>query len=135
MNLGHQLGARLGASVRDTVNKPRGAQPPPPPPNKPITWVAHELGQWTSRWVREVIAVHDPVFYEVWITAHDERTCPACGQLNGQVWQQGQGYHPPVHDNCRCARVYHHTEFRARYIERWREEHYFSSNIQWRRTP
>lgn len=38
-----------------------------------------------------------------WQTAMDERVCPLCGPLHGQVFdKQDLSHLPPVHPNCRC---------------------------------
>jgi len=50
-----------------------------------------------------------------WVTAVDERTCPQCSELNGQLvdWQGifsiGKEM-PPAHVNCRCSAVIAPTE-------------------------
>ena len=43
-----------------------------------------------------------------WLTAQDEKTCPECAALDGQVAAMGQSFDggvmfPPAHPNCRCA--------------------------------
>lgn len=43
-----------------------------------------------------------------WLTAQDEKTCPECAALDGQVTVMGQSFDggvmfPPAHPNCRCA--------------------------------
>lgn len=49
-----------------------------------------------------------------WVTATDERVCPVCGPMHGQVRPLGQPFtdprgrqvfHPPLHPMCRCTRV------------------------------
>ena len=40
-----------------------------------------------------------------WVTAADERTCPVCAPLHGQVFPEGEGPMPPLHRSCRCQRV------------------------------
>ena len=41
-----------------------------------------------------------------WITQHDEKVCPICRELDGQMWQQDDPdlQQPPddAHNNCRC---------------------------------
>jgi SPP1 gp7 family putative phage head morphogenesis protein len=39
-----------------------------------------------------------------WITAHDERTCPECGPMDGKVFDLGDDPGVP-HPRCRCSRV------------------------------
>jgi hypothetical protein len=41
-----------------------------------------------------------------WRTAEDERVCPECGPLDGQVWPEGEGPIPPLHNHCRCTREF-----------------------------
>lgn len=43
-----------------------------------------------------------------WLTAQDEKTCPECSALDGQVIDMGKSFDggvmfPPAHPNCRCA--------------------------------
>lgn len=103
------LGVELGSSVRDAVSP---------------TGIGSDLGQLAIRYVREEIEALDPIRFEEWQTKDDERTCPICGQLDGETWQSGEGFAPPVHDHCRCQRVFHHFEFRKRISYRWRTETY-----------
>ena len=55
-----------------------------------------------------------PVVWTRWSTVADERVCPECGPLDGLVWEEFAGPIPPLHGNCRCARVYAFTEYRVR---------------------
>lgn len=96
MNLGQILGAAARASV---------------PPRSSIV---SRFGQAAGEQTREVLEALVSVRYEIWQTAEDERTCPICGQLSGEIWPEGEGFAPPLHDHCRCQRAYHHTEFRKR---------------------
>ncbi|MCO5219558.1 MAG: phage head morphogenesis protein [Thermomicrobiales bacterium] len=91
MNLGQRLGAAVNAAV----------------PTRREPW--REIGER----VRVEVERLEPVVFEIWQTAADERTCPICGQLNGDIWKAGEGFSPPIHDHCRCQRVYHHTDFRT----------------------
>lgn len=115
MNLAHEIGTRVREQIRET---PGG------------TW--QQVGRITIRRVREVVQALDPVRYEEWQTRHDERTCPICGQLDGLVWPAGEGFTPPAHDHCRCTRTYHHTRFRTRLIEQWRDTTVTTSTWEWR---
>ncbi len=117
MNLGHHL----GSAIREQVRNPETARG---------YW--HQLGQVTIERVRVVVEQLDPVRYESWQTQSDERTCPVCGALDGQVWREDEGFMPPVHDNCRCQRVYHHTEFRKRFIEQWKDVAVPRISWEWR---
>lgn len=116
MNLGHFIGTQVRDAVREET--PGGY------------W--QQLGSITIRRVREVVERYDPIRYEEWITQDDERTCPICGQLSGRIWPTGEGFTPPAHDNCRCRRQYHHTEFRIRYIEQWRDIAVPTFSWEWR---
>lgn len=40
-----------------------------------------------------------------WLTAQDERTCPECGSLDGQVFKIDEAPGPPKHPACRCTTV------------------------------
>lgn len=48
---------------------------------------------------------------KVWVTAHDERTCPVCRPMDGRATVLNTRFHvagshlmtPPVHPNCRCT--------------------------------
>ena len=44
-------------------------------------------------------------FRSRWVTADDERTCPVCAPLHGQIFAAGEGPIPPLHRSCRCRRV------------------------------
>ena len=35
----------------------------------------------------------------------DDRTCPTCGPLDGNVYGLGEGPQPPIHPQCRCTSV------------------------------
>lgn len=115
MNLAHEIGSR----VREQVREPSSG-----------TW--QQLGHITIRHVREQVKALDPVRFEEWQTQNDERTCPICGQLDGIVWPTGEGFIPLVHDHCRCARVYHHTDFRTRLIDQWRDIAVATTSWAWR---
>jgi len=41
----------------------------------------------------------------VWQTAEDERTCPECAPLDGQVFPLDKLIGPPLHCSCRCGLV------------------------------
>lgn len=94
----------------------------------------HEVGRDSVEWVRTVVERYDPIRFEMWDTMEDERTCPICGLLEGEVWREGEGFTPPVHDFCRCQRVYHHTEFAVRYIEVWEQRTTTTYEWEWQRT-
>jgi len=38
-----------------------------------------------------------------WLATLDTATCPACGALDGKVFDVGEGERPPLHFNCRCT--------------------------------
>lgn len=116
MNLGHTLGLQ----VRDRIREEIGSG----------YW--YQIGSLTSERVRVVVEALDPVRYEAWRTQDDERTCSICGRLDGLIWPAGEGFQPPVHDYCRCERVYHHTDFRARFVEEWRDTFVPRTTWVWR---
>lgn len=41
------------------------------------------------------------------VATYDERTCPVCGRLDGQIFERSQAQaginYPPMHPNCRCT--------------------------------
>jgi len=76
-----------------------------------------ETGFWA--WAEVDASTVYPVPFEVWLVAPDERLCPECAPLAGMVWEAGQGRLPPLHSNCRCRRLHHHTEWRTRYATAW----------------
>jgi hypothetical protein len=115
MNIGHQLGTAVREAVRE--HPPSGF------------W--HQIGEVTIERVRTVVEELDPVRHEVWETRDDERTCAICGQLDGLVWPGNEGFMPPLHDHCRCTRAYHHTEFRHRLIEQWRDVAVTRTSWEW----
>lgn len=52
---------------------------------------------------------------KVWVTADDERTCPACGALDGKKVPMDAPFSngkllPPAHPSCRCAVAYEEIE-------------------------
>lgn len=53
-------------------------------------------------------------FRQRWVTASDERTCPVCAPLHGQVFLDGEGPVPPLHRSCRCQRVNAGVEITSR---------------------
>jgi hypothetical protein len=58
-----------------------------------------------------------PVTWTRWQTREDERVCPECGPLDGLVWEEHAGPSPPLHNHCRCERVFAFVEWRARGAE------------------
>ena len=40
-----------------------------------------------------------------WMTMEDERVCPVCGPLDGNVFSTGRFPQQPAHPNCRCTSV------------------------------
>ena len=76
-----------------------------------------------------------PIRWYRWQTAHDERTCPECGSLQGHTWHEHQVIPaPPLHVNCRCRRVYARTEWRRREILEWRRRTIPVRRLEWRVT-
>ena len=78
---------------------------------------APETGFWT--WIETDASMVEPVVWTRWITRADERVCPECGPLDGQLWEDGSGPRPPLHVDCRCGRVHAFTEWRTRLATTW----------------
>lgn len=116
MNLGQVIGSRVREAVREEPD-----------------WklVGRQVGEWAIEWVRVTVEYFDPIRFEAWQTQTDERTCPICGQLHGVVWQEDEGFTPPVHDHCRCERVYHHLEFNRRTVEEWQQQLRWKTRTEW----
>lgn len=121
MNLGHTLGSAVRGAVRESVRQP----------DRP-TGVWNAIGRVTITRVRDWIEEQDAIQIEVWATAEDERTCPVCAPLDGRQWPAGEGFHPPLHDHCRCRRLLHHLEYRSRLVEVWRDIAIHSTDWVWR---
>ncbi len=93
-------------------------------------WVGRVVGRWL--WVLESVSVVYPVSFERWRTAADERLCPECAPLGGEVWERGSGIYPPLHVNCRCVRDLAWTEWRTRWTEQWRLRWVTWTEWEWR---
>jgi len=71
---------------------------------------AYNFGQWESlRQMRESVLIDE--IEKEWITADDERTCPVCAGLDGEVVGHEELFssghlHPPAHVQCRCSLGY-----------------------------
>ena len=88
-----------------------------------------------AQWVLVRIALRYPVRWVAWQTAADERTCPECGALQGRTWPEDRsGPVPPLHVNCRCRVVPHHTEWRTRYVPTWQQRFVTGQAWEWTRT-
>jgi len=66
-------------------------------------------GDLWNRW-REA----EPVIWQIWESNGDDRVCPICSPMQGQLFIVGNGPQPPLHPNCRCQRAYHHTAWTLR---------------------
>lgn len=122
MNLGHTIGSAVRDQIREVV-----------PVRSHTAGYWHQIGKVTIERVRTVVEELDPLHHEIWLTQTDERTCPTCGQLDGRIWPEGEGFAPPAHDHCRCVRNYHHTVFRRRLIEQWRDIAVSRTSWEWRK--
>lgn len=47
--------------------------------------------------------------WEVWQTKGDNRVCVNCARLYGEIFLRGTGPQAPLHPECRCKRIPHHT--------------------------
>lgn len=81
--------------------------------------VAEDGGSWA--WVEVESEEVVEVIFERWDANLDNRLCPECGALDGTVWEQGEGSFPPLHANCRCERVYDHSEWQTRTVTVWEQ--------------
>jgi hypothetical protein len=95
-------------------------------------WVATvvDIYRWVTTWVSELYGVT----MERWVTAGDERTCPQCGGMNGQIREKGEGEYPPLHGNCRCGRVFAFTEWHTREVLTTVREHTQETVWTWQLT-
>jgi len=93
------------ARPRSPASRSTAALPASPGPpddrNPPPTQLTRPALVIIARWTR-------------WVTASDERTCPVCAPLEGQIWRDHDGPQPPLHGNCRCTRVHAFTEVTSR---------------------
>jgi hypothetical protein len=71
-----------------------------------------EKDRWA--WADAIAGLVIPVIWTRWVTREDERVCPECGPLDGLVWPEDNGPSTPLHNNCRCDRLYAFTTFRVR---------------------
>lgn len=46
------------------------------------------------------------LFYEIFLTIGDDRTCGQCRPHHGQIYRTDMGPVPPLHPLCRCERVF-----------------------------
>tara|TARA_R100001143_G_scaffold62940_1_gene67667 strand:+ start:2386 stop:3240 length:855 start_codon:yes stop_codon:yes gene_type:complete len=74
----------------------------------------------TSAQARQLVAEeNDDVIKGVqWVATLDDRTCPICGSLDGQVFDIKEGPRPPAHIRCRCTIVYITKSFRELGLDR-----------------
>ena len=77
-----------------------------PPPKE------EEKDRWS--WADAIAGLVIPIIWTRWATREDERVCPECGPLDGLVWPDDSGPSPPLHNNCRCERLYAFTLFQVR---------------------
>jgi hypothetical protein len=71
-----------------------------------------ERDRWS--WADAIAGLVISLVWTRWATREDERVCPECGPLDGLAWPEDSGPLPPLHNNCRCERVYAYTTFRVR---------------------
>ena len=85
-------------------------EPAPEPAWEPVQAAVRDIAQTA---VAAVVATLVPVTVEVYAVRRDGRACPECGPYDGSLWDEGDGPQPPLHPNCRCQRLPHHTEWRT----------------------
>jgi hypothetical protein len=101
-------GGRSGESRPIVPRRPRTSAPSPDIRDfTPDDRATFDLETGT----RPVLVV---IFRSRWVTAADERTCPVCAPLHGQVFLAGEGPVPPLHRSCRCRRVHAGAEVTSR---------------------
>lgn len=93
-------GVRPGTRPTDPVRVPETPRPPGFDP--------------TPEQARDLVDDLIPTVVHMWTTAYDDRVCPVCGPLAGVLFSEHMGPFPPLHNNCRCVRVYHHTDYSRR---------------------
>lgn len=49
------------------------------------------------------------IIWEEWVT-QGPNPCPECSSLDGKWFLADEGPHPPLHPNCRCARIVVYVE-------------------------
>lgn len=113
------------ATSRNTapIPTPPSVEPAPPRSRLVSTWESVTVTTWRPEYI--------PHTFEVWATNFVLNTCPACAAMNGTVAEQGSGVYPPLHPNCRCSRVYHHTEYEVRWYEDIRYEIREILTLEW----
>jgi len=62
------------------------------------------------------------VKYKQWLTAYDDRVCPECDSMNGEVTPIGQSFSsgelmPPLHPNCRCTAIPYTKEVKMAFTD------------------
>lgn len=96
-------------------------------------WVRDVAG--TFIWVLERVELLTTIRIFAWQTAGDERTCPECGPLDGQTWDDSTPMpSPPLHTNCRCRIVLAATDIQSRWVDEWRYRWVEQETWQWRQT-
>ena len=95
-------------AVREAVEAERGG-----------SVAAEAVERGLRAWVEMVRRALVPEVWTRWATVEDERVCPECGPLDGLVWPADEGPRPPLHVNCRCARVHAFTVWRVRQVAGW----------------
>jgi len=43
---------------------------------------------------------------EIFYTADDPDVCSICEPFHGEIYRTGDGPEPPLHNNCRCWKIY-----------------------------
>lgn len=98
-------------------------EPAPAQPRAVTTWESLTVASWRPESI--------PHRFEAWSTNYSLGTCPICANLDGAIWEEGTGDTPPAHPNCRCSRIYHHTEYEIRWHLEYRTTWEQIISIQW----
>ena len=112
MPIGFTGGDGGGAKPGPKATAPVFSQPVKTAPvvSAPVWPSVRDVAQET---VAAVVAALIPVTVEVYTVRADGRACPECGPYDDSLWDEGEGPQPPLHPNCRCRRLPHHTEWRT----------------------
>lgn len=89
------------------------------------------------RVVRGIKRELDPITWQRFDTAGDERVCPVCGPLNGREWSERQPAgqpRPPLHVNCRCRVRYSRTTYAVRLVPTVSIQTTYRKEWEWKRT-
>ncbi len=112
MPIGFDRGGFGGSRKESRPTRPRSPETRPSPPDATVPEPPDRRNPLPKQMTRPVLVI--VARWTRWVTASDERTCPVCAPLEGQMWRDVDGPHPPLHGNCRCTRVLAFVEVGSR---------------------